>query len=175
MNWDKNIIRAELEKIAINGRLTPESVVETSKDENHPLHSYFEWDDEKAAHQHRLDKARKIIVFIPIVRKTQSKRIVPQWVRDPTVGREQGYISIDKIRQDPSSKKKLVQYEISRALATLERAKEIAVELNETGMLNIAISRALTILEGAREMIVVELNETDTAVESLEESRKKVG
>jgi len=139
MNWDKNLIRQELEKIAVNGRLTPESVIEASKPEDHPLHSYFEWDDAKAAHEHRLHQARKIISAVPVVREVTTRRIVPQWVRDPTVGHEQGYVSMDTVKNEPLTKKQVVQYEISRALTILNRAREIAVELGETDMLDLAI------------------------------------
>ena len=44
-----------------NGRVPPEAVVEFARDENTALHAEFEWDDTEAAHQFRLEQARKII------------------------------------------------------------------------------------------------------------------
>lgn len=44
-----------------HGELTPEDVVEDAKNANSPLHSFFEWSDSKAAHEHRLHQARGLI------------------------------------------------------------------------------------------------------------------
>ncbi len=43
------------------GELTPEDVLADAKSHNSPLHSFFEWDDSAAAHQHRLNQARGLI------------------------------------------------------------------------------------------------------------------
>lgn len=43
------------------GELTPEDVVTAARNKNSPLHSYFEWDDGKAAEAHRLSQARGLI------------------------------------------------------------------------------------------------------------------
>jgi hypothetical protein len=43
------------------GELTPEDVLADAKGHNSPLHSFFEWDDSEAAHQHRLAQARGLI------------------------------------------------------------------------------------------------------------------
>lgn len=136
MNWDKNLIREELSKIAVDGRLTPESVIEASKPKKHPLHGYFEWDDKTAAHEHRLYQARKLIAFVPVVREVQSRSVSPQWVRDPTVGHEQGYVSIDIAKKEPATAAQIMDYEISRALSHLERARNIAVELGRAEVID---------------------------------------
>lgn len=44
-----------------HGELTPEDVLADAKNHNSPLHSFFEWDDGAAAHQHRLNQARGLI------------------------------------------------------------------------------------------------------------------
>lgn len=43
------------------GELTPHDVVKDARSHNSPLHSFFEWDDGKAAEQHRLAQARGLI------------------------------------------------------------------------------------------------------------------
>ncbi len=48
--------------------LTAELVVKDARREKSPLHSVFEWDDDAAAHQYRLEQARLLlrhIVFVP--------------------------------------------------------------------------------------------------------------
>ena len=43
------------------GALRPADVLDAAKDKTSPVHSYFEWDDTKAAEQWRLEQARKLI------------------------------------------------------------------------------------------------------------------
>jgi len=54
-------VKAELDKLTVDGKLTAQAVVDAARDESHPLHGYFEWDDSKAAHQYRLHQARALI------------------------------------------------------------------------------------------------------------------
>lgn len=52
----------ELERIEEKrGVLTPEIVVEESRDKNAVLHNIFEWDDAKAADSYRREQARKFL------------------------------------------------------------------------------------------------------------------
>jgi len=51
----------ELLRRQFKGELTPEDVLADAKHDNSPLHSFFEWDDTAAAHQHRLAQARGLI------------------------------------------------------------------------------------------------------------------
>lgn len=43
------------------GELTPQDVLSDARNPNSPLHSYFEWDDNAAAEQYRLQQARGLI------------------------------------------------------------------------------------------------------------------
>lgn len=56
-----------------HGKLTPNLVVEAAQDEDSLLHSYFEWDDEKAGGAYRLWQARQLIrtVRVTIAKGTQ--------------------------------------------------------------------------------------------------------
>lgn len=60
---------AELENLKghNSGDLTPEAVVEAAKDPKSALHAAFEWDDSKAALQHRLTTAGLLIRSIVVV------------------------------------------------------------------------------------------------------------
>lgn len=49
------------------GRLTPPAVVEAARNNRHPLHKFFEWDDAVAAESYRLDQARTLIRSVRIV------------------------------------------------------------------------------------------------------------
>lgn len=51
----------ELLRKQCKGEITPEDILDDAKHDNSPLHSFFEWDDSVAAHQHRLAQARGLI------------------------------------------------------------------------------------------------------------------
>ena len=51
----------EMLRKQFKGELTPEDVLADAKNDNSPLHPYFEWSDTAAAHQHRLAQARGLI------------------------------------------------------------------------------------------------------------------
>jgi|TARA_Y100000310_G_scaffold238070_1_gene241409 hypothetical protein len=49
-----------------HGKLTPAIVLDQARDEAHPLHSRFEWDDEVAAERFRTDQAHELIRSVRI-------------------------------------------------------------------------------------------------------------
>jgi len=68
---DARVIGPVLQELADAGPVTARDVVETAHSANSPLHSYFEWDDKKAADPHRIGTARDIIRTVR-VRVTSS-------------------------------------------------------------------------------------------------------
>jgi hypothetical protein len=83
------------------GELTPEAVVEEARDPAHPLHTRFEWDDQKAAHSYRLIQAERLIRKVKLYREPDDPRDptdVRAWV---TVRDGTGYHPFEKIAQDP--------------------------------------------------------------------------
>lgn len=63
----------ELIRQKTGGKLQPEDVVDDAKNPNSPLHSFFEWDDTAAAHEHRLKQARSLIRTVVAVYKENPK------------------------------------------------------------------------------------------------------
>lgn len=51
----------ELLRLQCKGELTPQDVLADAKNNNSPLHSFFEWDEGAAAEQYRLQQARGLI------------------------------------------------------------------------------------------------------------------
>ena len=51
-----------------HGELRPADVVRVAEDHDSALHRHFQWDDEEAAHQHRLKQARNLIQSVEIRR-----------------------------------------------------------------------------------------------------------
>lgn len=69
------IVRAELERIAGNADLiglTTEAVVEAARDPSSPLHGYFTWNIQDAAHKQWLAEARKLIQSVRYVIVSQD-------------------------------------------------------------------------------------------------------
>ena len=54
--------------------LTPQNIVNVSRDVNHPLHGEFEWDDTVAAEAYRIVQAKALIRDITIVHDEESKK-----------------------------------------------------------------------------------------------------
>lgn len=83
------VIGESLDQIRLTkGKLTPENLVEDASGPEHPLHEAFEWDDSLAAHQHRLQQARRLIVSIRVLNApVQTPVPVYVSVRDPKEGR----------------------------------------------------------------------------------------
>ena len=52
-----------------DGVLRPADVVVAATPPSSPLHKYFTWDDAKAAHEHRLDQARRLMRVTVLVRE----------------------------------------------------------------------------------------------------------
>jgi len=67
--------RGELEKIrkAHGGKLNPPHIVQAASNPKHPLHADFEWDDTQAAHEYRLDQARRMIRVVVIFADTEEE------------------------------------------------------------------------------------------------------
>lgn len=81
--------------------LTPQSLLDASRNENAPLHNAFEWDDTIAAEKWRIEQARQLIANIRIVRSTDAdeRDKVRGFVSTP--GRQGVYVSMDTaLRRD---------------------------------------------------------------------------
>lgn len=114
------------------GRVTAEKLFEAAKDRKHPLHNDFIWDKNKAWREHNLDIAREIIASIRVVTKDTSRTYASvSYVRDPNAGpREQGYVSIVRLRNEREAAEEALLAETSRLQSQLERCKEIAEVLD---------------------------------------------
>jgi len=71
-------LAAELERIRAldpEGKLRPRTVVDLSEDKNHPLHDYFDWDNELAGDKWRLAQARGLIRVVVTVLPTDDRPV----------------------------------------------------------------------------------------------------
>jgi hypothetical protein len=124
-NSDK--VLAELEKIrkADGGLLKPESVVAFAENPKTALHSRFEWDNDEAAHQHRLWQARHLIrVFVTVLPGTDTPTetfvsLAPD--RNP----DGGYRAIAEVMRDGDLRGKLLAQAMAEAESWAERYRHL--------------------------------------------------
>ena len=111
-----------------HGHLTPDLVVQAATDEKSPLHPVFEWDDGKAAHQHRLWQARKLIRSVRIERPDGD--MMPKYMSIKIEGDRQ-YEEASVVVLD-NDKWAVVLQETGAALEELEGRIETLVQLGDT-------------------------------------------
>ena len=152
---DRKAIEDRINQIAgeNRGKITPELVVADASDKNSPLHRWIEWDDDKAAYQHRLDQARRLISSVRIVIEEQEITLKGiAYVRDTSLpGGQQGYISITRLKGRKAQAAAVVRYEALRAIAAMDRAREVAAVLNLSIKLEEIISEIESLHDSAVE------------------------
>jgi hypothetical protein len=112
------------------GTLRAEEVIAAARDRRSPLHAVFEWDDKKAADQHRLATARGLIrqVRIDVVMtELTMPHAVPMFGKN---ARDGGYATLDWLRQDDDLSREAAIAEFQKASKALRRAQAIAIQLN---------------------------------------------
>jgi hypothetical protein len=114
-----------------DGILSTPNVVEAAKNPNSILHLYFEWDDQQAANQHRLEQAAKLIrsFKVSIVVKSQ-KMLVPLYINHPSPSHPRSYLPTAEIKQDAVLSNGVILDEMSRIENAIKRAIAISCELN---------------------------------------------
>jgi len=121
----------ELEKK--HSALTPEIVLEESRDENAVLHKCFEWDDAKAAEGYRLVQARNIIRNITVkIEKQDSPALITRAfvnVQDESTQEKGRFVSVEIAVTDEEMKKQVLK----NALYELQLFKNKYAECYELG------------------------------------------
>ena len=111
------------------GRLVAEDVVEAASPEDHPLHTFFEWDDTEAAHKYRVWQAGQLIRSVKILVTANTNGDIEdfkirEWVPARSVGLGRGhYIPEDQIRDHPEQQARLLR-QLRRDLAAMKRRYE---------------------------------------------------
>jgi hypothetical protein len=87
---DADVIAGALDVIyQERGEITAPAVVESARPKKAPLHPAFEWDDSKAAEEHRLWQARQIVRSVVVV-NDDTKAETPQYVHVQVVNQTEG-------------------------------------------------------------------------------------
>lgn len=93
------------EKLAAQGRLTAQNLVDENRPEDAPLHAAFEWRDDAAAEEWRKHQARHIIGSLCF--KTETKEAVPMRVFFNIERKEPQYKHLSVIMENPDDMEQL--------------------------------------------------------------------
>lgn len=123
---DANEAVKELERIeSVYGKLTAEHILSESRDPQAVLHPIFNWDDEQAAEQYRLNQARTILNNIQVKTITNGEPKLISVYEVVNKGENRTYKNIESMSpSDVDYVKKVALRELNSAKQKLERFEQ---------------------------------------------------
>lgn len=136
---DAQIAGEELERIRVahNGRLTQDDVVEAARPKEAPLHDAFEWNDRKAAHEFRLQQAGYLIRMIVVAEPDESDRAPVRAFVNVERDDDRSYTSTEHALSDADLRAQVLR----RAMGELQAWKRRYEDLTELARLFAAVDR----------------------------------
>jgi len=154
---DAALVAAELERIRVDhGALQSATIVAEAKAEGSPLHPYFDWDDAIAAHQYRLDTARRLVRSIEVVEGDRSPRSFYVHYAGPESPSEGGYEPLSIIKVQPDRYLSAIAEAQRDLTAAQRRMAELLDVAQSTGARKVEVARimlAVKALQTANEAI----------------------
>ena len=126
------VVIRELNRLAAEngGVLKPERVVASASANESPLHKYFEWDDTKAAAEHRIQQARELIRVVVQYQGPPSESVLTRvFVSLTTDRRDGGYRVMTDVMSDEVMRARLLRdalEEMRRFETKYAKLKELA-------------------------------------------------
>lgn len=102
------------EKLAAQGRLTAENLLDANRAPDAPLHQAFEWDNDTAAEEYRKSQARHIIACLCIVTENKKEEIRAFFNLER---KEPTYTSVRVIQENPDDMERLFRVAMSELAA----------------------------------------------------------
>lgn len=124
---DMQAVADILKELEVDNRIEPQAVVDKARSPDSPLYSFFEWDDTKAAAQHRLLQARQLIrrVKVEVIIRDVPMDVI-KYVRDPDD--VTGYRNIRMVNQEEMMRR-VVDGEMAKVTKAAKRARSVAAVL----------------------------------------------
>jgi hypothetical protein len=138
-----------------HGRATPELIVEEARDPGHALHSQFDWDDQSAAHQHRLAVARALLRKIEYIAHDVVGRpvVAVGYVHEPGVP-GQSYVPLSEVARNKKQSEALLMQELAACESHIRRAQRIADVLHLRDRLDSLLVECIETKEKVEEAMV---------------------
>lgn len=136
---DANIVGGVVEQIEDEyGSVTKEIFLEKSRPEDSVTHSLFEWDNDKAAENYRLEQARKTIGNLRIVYSTPKKEDVPvkAFVNVSDFSEKAQYRNVEVVLNDEDTRETYlnrIRHELNAFITRNQNIEELADILIEAG------------------------------------------
>lgn len=110
------------------GVIRPIDVVEEAANPKHPLHDYFEWDDSRAAHQHRVWQARHLLNVIVVIKDedTEENPLTVKAFVNIKSDSDQYYVGIVQAMSDEATREQVIA-QAMKELATF-RSKYASIK-----------------------------------------------
>jgi hypothetical protein len=90
--------------------IRPVDVVEAARDEDSPLHKYFEWNNGAAAHAYRLVQARNLIRKVQFTRGDPAPQVVNITIVHADTGeKRRGYVPTERAVAEPDLRAQILQ------------------------------------------------------------------
>jgi hypothetical protein len=151
LNGDAQAVGEKLAALESVGRLTPEAVLHDARKATSPLHPFFEWDDAKAAKQHRLAQAGHLIRCVTVVLEEQQEQEQPRTIRAflpiEAVDESRSYVPTLKALGDADMRKQVLAQAHSELGAVARKYRELK-ELSEVVSAIDRVGRLLESSEG---------------------------
>lgn len=123
---------ARIRGLERDGRIEAATVLDDARDPSSPLHPLFEWDIERAAYEHNLSQARRIIRVVVYHVQTKTFEVrVPAYVKDPgRPANRPGYRRLDVLAADGFGAPTM-RDELRRALYAVQRVARVALGVGD--------------------------------------------
>lgn len=150
---DVQAVGQELQRIAEAGKLTADAVVEKAKVKKSPLHDAFDWDLDKAAHEHWKKQARSLIAALRII-KTDEAGTVSQHRAFFNVVNPDGheYVTRSKVAASKDYREQV----LNDAIRWLQRAQERIADIEglekEATMISRIVKKVTKVRETAHKV-----------------------
>ena len=114
-----------------------ESVVQAARNRNNPLHAEFDWNDTRAAHQHRLAVARALIRNIVYTVQDSTGSIIScvAYTHEPG-NSKQKYIPVASGKKNKAVAVAILIAELDRVKSAVKRMRNIASVLEMDDIFN---------------------------------------
>lgn len=114
------------------GEVTPDSVIDAARSASSPLHDAFEWDDSRAAEEHRREQARCLLRSLVVTRIEAPKaptRVyeVVRREKDVETGEKSRrvYSTTEEVLADPDARARLLSDVLRQLVALRTRYRQL--------------------------------------------------
>lgn len=156
---------AHIVSLEYEGKTTAAAILADAKNPTSPIHELYDWDVQKAAEAHWMDRTREIVRLVKVVVHLTTHTIkLPRYLQDPDKEPgAQGYMTVDALRLEPTMARRALRAEFDRVTSSLKRARLISIGLG----LEDEVDGLLATVSGLRSIIERQMELADAETERL--------